>query len=308
MSYANPCSISISYANRREADIVRGDRPFESDVELDRRDRACDAWIEATIGKPRVAITYCRQCNWLLRAAWMAQELLSTFAEDLGEVALLPVDRRRIPDRGRRRACLGAQARRRLSRCEDAEAARPRPDRSRRAISATSDSSSASGQQSRAPPTCSPARTSRSDRDHGAAADAGRPAARGISSRISRRIAPYTIEEAYEVADAIERGDLDDLKDELGDLLLQVVFHARMAEEAGAFAFGDVVEAITDQADPAPSARLRRWRRRRRRRGEGALGDDQGRGKGRARRAPLRREARPATRACSPTCRSPCPR
>jgi nucleoside triphosphate diphosphatase len=58
-------------------------------------------------------------------------------------------------------------------------------------------------------------------------------------------IAPYTIEEAYEVADAIERGDLDDLKDELGDLLLQVVFHARMAEEAGIFVFGDVVESIT---------------------------------------------------------------
>ena len=60
-----------------------------------------------------------------------------------------------------------------------------------------------------------------------------------------RTVAPYTIEEAYEVADAIERGDLEDLRDELGDLLLQVVFHARMAEEAGAFAFGDVVEAIT---------------------------------------------------------------
>jgi len=58
-------------------------------------------------------------------------------------------------------------------------------------------------------------------------------------------IAPYTIEEAYEVADAIARGDLDDLRDELGDLLLQVVFHARMAEEKGAFSFGDVVEAIT---------------------------------------------------------------
>jgi len=58
-------------------------------------------------------------------------------------------------------------------------------------------------------------------------------------------IAPYTIEEAYEVVDAIDRGDLDDLKDELGDLLLQVVFHARMAEEKGAFAFGDVVESIT---------------------------------------------------------------
>ena len=58
-------------------------------------------------------------------------------------------------------------------------------------------------------------------------------------------IAPYTIEEAYEVADAITRGDLDDLKDELGDLLLQVVYHARLAEEEGAFAFADVVEAIT---------------------------------------------------------------
>ena len=58
-------------------------------------------------------------------------------------------------------------------------------------------------------------------------------------------IAPYTLEEAYEVADAIARGDLAHLKDELGDLLLQVVFHARMAEEQGAFEFGDVVEAIT---------------------------------------------------------------
>jgi MazG family protein len=57
-------------------------------------------------------------------------------------------------------------------------------------------------------------------------------------------IAPFTIEEAYEVADAIERADFEDLKDELGDLLLQVVFHARMAEEAGLFAFGDVVAAI----------------------------------------------------------------
>ncbi|MGL5362596.1 MAG: nucleoside triphosphate pyrophosphohydrolase [Bosea sp. (in: a-proteobacteria)] len=58
-------------------------------------------------------------------------------------------------------------------------------------------------------------------------------------------IAPYTIEEAYEVTDAIARGDLLDLKDELGDLLLQVVFHARLAEEEGAFAFADVVKAIT---------------------------------------------------------------
>jgi ATP diphosphatase len=60
-----------------------------------------------------------------------------------------------------------------------------------------------------------------------------------------KTIAPYTIEEAYEVADAIARDDLDDLRLELGDLLLQVVYHARMAEEAEAFSFGDVVEAIT---------------------------------------------------------------
>ncbi len=58
-------------------------------------------------------------------------------------------------------------------------------------------------------------------------------------------IAPYTVEEAYEVADAIARGDLADLKDELGDLLLQVVYHARMAQEQGTFDFGDVVESIT---------------------------------------------------------------
>ena len=60
-------------------------------------------------------------------------------------------------------------------------------------------------------------------------------------------IAPYTLEEAYEVADAIERGDLADLREELGDLLLQVVFHARMAQEQGAFDFGGVVEAITEK-------------------------------------------------------------
>jgi ATP diphosphatase len=60
-------------------------------------------------------------------------------------------------------------------------------------------------------------------------------------------IAPYTIEEAYEVADAIDRRDMHDLRDELGDLLLQVVFHSRMAEEAGEFAFGDVVQAICDK-------------------------------------------------------------
>lgn len=62
-----------------------------------------------------------------------------------------------------------------------------------------------------------------------------------------KTIAPYTIEEAYEVADAIERGDVKGLKDELGDLLLQVVFHARMAEEAEKFDFGDVVQAITEK-------------------------------------------------------------
>ena len=58
-------------------------------------------------------------------------------------------------------------------------------------------------------------------------------------------IAPYTIEEAYEVAEAIARGDFEDLREELGDLLLQVVYHARMAEEQDVFAFADVVEAIT---------------------------------------------------------------
>jgi ATP diphosphatase len=84
-------------------------------------------------------------------------------------------------------------------------------------------------------------------------------------------IAPYTIEEAYEVADAIARGDLDDLRDELGDLLLQVVFHARIAEERGAFDFGGVVEAITtklirrhphvfgDARDLAPAEVKRLW-------------------------------------------------
>ncbi|MBD9372425.1 nucleoside triphosphate pyrophosphohydrolase [Rhizobium sp. ARZ01] len=84
-------------------------------------------------------------------------------------------------------------------------------------------------------------------------------------------IKPYTIEEAYEVADAIERGDMHDLCDELGDLLLQVVFHARIAEEAGEFAFGDVVEAVTrkmirrhphvfDRSDAdTPEAVKRQW-------------------------------------------------
>lgn len=62
-------------------------------------------------------------------------------------------------------------------------------------------------------------------------------------------IAPYTIEEAYEVADAIERGDIAELKDELGDLLLQVVFHSRIAEEAGQFTLADVVTSISDKME-----------------------------------------------------------
>ena len=60
-------------------------------------------------------------------------------------------------------------------------------------------------------------------------------------------IAPYTIEEAYEVADAIQRNDIDALKDELGDLLFQVVFHARIAEEAGEFDFRGVVDSISSK-------------------------------------------------------------
>ena len=112
-------------------------------------------------------------------------------------------------------------------------------------------------------------------------------------------IAPYTIEEAYEVVDAIARGDLDDLRDELGDLLLQVVFHARMAEEQKAFSFGDVVEAITRKmirrhphvfADKdgrlTPGAR------------QGRVGPHQGRGKGRARGAAAAAGNRAHNRCC----------
>ncbi len=82
-------------------------------------------------------------------------------------------------------------------------------------------------------------------------------------------IAPYTIEEAYEVADAIAREDLAGLRDELGDLLLQVVFHARMAEEAGHFAFSDVAESISNKLearhphifgeDTSEDAQVDRW-------------------------------------------------
>ena len=71
-------------------------------------------------------------------------------------------------------------------------------------------------------------------------------------------IAPYTIEEAYEVADAIDAGDPQHLRDELGDLLFQVVFHARMAEERGWFDFADVASAIRDKLDAPASAHLRR--------------------------------------------------
>ena len=69
-------------------------------------------------------------------------------------------------------------------------------------------------------------------------------------------IKPYTIEEAYEVADAIERKDFDDLCDELGDLLLQVVFHARMAEEKGLFSFGDVVHFAVNPADTPEAVKI----------------------------------------------------
>src|SRR3954467_4601327 len=62
-------------------------------------------------------------------------------------------------------------------------------------------------------------------------------------------IAPYTIEESYEVADAIARNELDDLRDELGDLLFQVVFHSRIAEELRAFNFDDVAKAIADKME-----------------------------------------------------------
>lgn len=83
-----------------------------------------------------------------------------------------------------------------------------------------------------------------------------------------KSIAPYTIEEAYEVADAIDRDDTDELRQELGDLLLQVVFHARMAEEDGLFAFDDVARAISDKmearhphifGDEAGTMGERRW-------------------------------------------------
>lgn len=104
-------------------------------------------------------------------------------------------------------------------------------------------------------------------------------------------IAPHTIEEAYEVADAIDRGDLESLREELGDLLFQVVFHSRLADELGAFAFDDVVDAICDKLTrrhphvfagvpvEGVEAQTRAWERikaverREKGRGDGALAD-----------------------------------
>ena len=98
-------------------------------------------------------------------------------------------------------------------------------------------------------------------------------------------IAPYTIEEAYEVADAIARHDLAALRDELGDLLLQVVFHARIAEEAGHFGFAEVATAISDKLEHRHPQRL--WRSGHGNSGRcarGALGAAQGQGARGARR------------------------
>ena len=103
-------------------------------------------------------------------------------------------------------------------------------------------------------------------------------------------IAPFTIEEAYEVADAIERGATEDLREELGDLLLQVVFHARMAEEAGLFDFGGVVEAITAKLVRRHPHVFGRRRRLSSRGGEGAVGTHQGGGE--AGKAPNRARKR----------------
>ena len=91
-------------------------------------------------------------------------------------------------------------------------------------------------------------------------------------------IGPYTLEEAYEVVDAIAREDMEHLKDELGDLLLQVVYHARMAEEANAFDFDDVVDGDLLEDDPASPSRLRHGACRGRQSPNTRLGDAQGGG------------------------------
>ena len=117
-------------------------------------------------------------------------------------------------------------------------------------------------------------------------------------------IAPYTIEEAYEVADAIARGDLADLRDELGDLLLQVVFHARMARGARRVRLRRRGRGDHREADPPPSACVRRARegcRRRRSKGSGSASRPRKRPSGRPRRPDRRRPAR------SPACRSAMP-
>ena len=92
-----------------------------------------------------------------------------------------------------------------------------------------------------------------------------------------KTIAPYTVEEAYEVADAIERGDLAHLREELGDLLLQVVYHARMAEEQGLFVFEDVARGHRRQTRGAPSPCVRRRRDQGRGTPDPGLGSAQGR-------------------------------
>ena len=111
-------------------------------------------------------------------------------------------------------------------------------------------------------------------------------------------IAPFTIEEAYEVADAIERGATEDLREELGDLLLQVVFHARMAEEAGLFDFGGVVEAITAKLVRRHPHVFGDAGRAHFRRSEGAVGTHQGRGE--AGKARVGSEERTAAQRRSP--------
>ena len=111
-------------------------------------------------------------------------------------------------------------------------------------------------------------------------------------------IAPYTIEEAYEVADAIARGDLAHLKDELGDLLLQVVYHARMAEERRRVRLRRRRRGGHDQDDPPPPARVRHGGRARRRRQRRLLGSRQGDGEDRTmQRRRSRRRARHPPRA-----------
>ena len=125
----------------------------------------------------------------------------------------------------------------------------------------------------------------------------------GPASRRFETIAPYTLEEAYEVADAIARGDLGDLREELGDLLLQVVFHARMAQEQGVFGFDDVVEAITGKLIRRHPHVFGDVRGPVDRGGRRPLGPHQG-----ARRRPRAAQRRRHQAAPSPAFRSPCPR